>query len=118
MPTYCFRGDDGSLVELSMTVAELLRRRQDDGSIEHDGRTLRRDVAAEHAASVGSSAGWPIWSDAAAVHPDQVAGVRRDLERHGVHVDFDRWGRPRLEDAAHRRAVLRRMGLRDRMGYD
>lgn len=101
-----------------MTVAELMRRRRGDGTIEHDGRVLTRDVAAEHAGSVGSSAGWPIWSDGAAVHPDQVPTARRDLERHGVHVDFDKWGRPRFDNAAHRRAALRRMNLHDRRGYD
>lgn len=118
MPTYCFRRGDGTLVELAMSCAELERRRRRDGSVLHDGEVLSRDVVAEHSATVGSSAGWPMASDAAAVHPSDVPRVREDLARRGASCGFTGDGRPIFESAAHRRAVLRLMRLHDRMGYD
>jgi len=118
MPTYCYRGKDGDLVEVAMTYARKCEIEDGDGSIMHEGRRLRRDIEAEHGGTVGSSAGWPMLSDAAAVHPDLVPQVKGDLARHGVHVDFTSDGRPRFDSAAHRRAALRRLGYHDRQGYD
>ena len=118
MPTYCYRRGNGDLVEIVMSYAEMQRLQSEDGKIQHQGETLSRDIAAEHRGTVGSSAGWPIWSDSAAVHPDLVPRVKGDLARNGVLWDFDRSGRPRFENAAHRRAVLRQFKMHDRRGYD
>lgn len=118
LPTYCYRRGNGEIVEIVMPYSEMLSRQSESGEIVHEGETLSRDVAAEHGATVGSSAGWPIWSEGAAVHPDLVPRVSEDLRRHGVHCQFDVHGRPKFESAAHRRAVLRRFGMHDRRGYD
>ena len=117
MPTYCYRRGNGELVELVMSYAEKCRLESQDGSLVHQGETLKRDVAAEHSRTVGSSAGWPIWSDAAAVHPDLVPQVSDSLRRNGVSCEFSRDGRPKFENAAHRRAVLRQFRMHDRNGY-
>lgn len=117
MPIYCYRDPDGQLVELKMSYAEMLRR-QTDGKIEHEGMTLTRDIVAEHQNTVPGCAGWPIWSDAAAVHPSDVPNTDAQLKSRGVNVSFDRHGRPKFENAAHRRSYLRAMKLHDRNGYD
>lgn len=117
MPAYSYRDKEGNLVEVVMSYADKCRRER-DGKLMHDGVELTRDVAADHAASLPTSAGWPLWSDAAAVHPDLVPQVKTDLYSKGVSVDFDRNGRPKFDNAAHRRAALRAMGMHDRRGYD
>jgi hypothetical protein len=117
MPAYSYRDKDGNLVEVVMTYAEKCRREK-DGRLMNDGMELTRDVAADHAMSPSTSAGWPMYSDAAAVHPDIVPQVKSDLYSKGVSVDFDRNGRPKFDNAAHRRAALRAMGMHDRRGYD
>lgn len=117
MPTYIYRRGNGEAVELSMSYAEKCRREK-DGVIVHDGESLTRDITAEHIGTIPTSAGWPIWSDAAAVHPSDVPQTKQMLSSHGVHVEFSSDGRPKFENAAHRRAALRRLGMHDRNGYD
>jgi len=116
MPTYIYRRGNGEVVELTMSYAEM-RKRQKDGKIEHAGETLTRDIAAEHIGTVPTCKGWPIWSDAAAVHPSLVPETRERMARNGVHVDFSPDGRPKFESAAHRRAALKQLGHFDRNSY-
>ena len=62
-------------------------------------------------------AGWPMASDGMAVHPDQIPEAReRDL-KHGITTDYLPDGRPVLRDRAHRRAMMRSLGLIDRNSY-
>jgi hypothetical protein len=117
MPTYCYRRGNGEIVEITMRYAEMLERQSESGEIVHEGETLVRDVEHEHRGAAGSSAGWPLWSDAAAVHPDDVPKVSESLRRHGVLCEFDRLGRPKFENAAHRRSVLGRFAMHDRNSY-
>lgn len=61
---------------------------------------------------------WPLVSTALAVHPDQVKEATLDAVRKGVPTDFQKDGRPRFTDRAHRAAYCRAYGFYDRdAGY-
>ena len=62
------------------------------------------------------NAGWPIHSDAAALHPDQIAGVERSLAGQGVHVKHDSEGRPVFHNPRERKAYCEARGFYDRNG--
>lgn len=49
------------------------------------------------------SAGWPIHSDAAGVHPDDIPAAMAAARERGVPTDFDKEGRPILTGPLHRR---------------
>jgi hypothetical protein len=116
MPTYIYRRGNGEAVELSMSYAEKCRLEK-DGKIVHDGETLVRDICAEHSNVVPGCSGWPIWSDAAAIHPSLVPQVSDQLRSKGVLCEFDKTGRPKFDSAAHRRTALRAMNMHDSNSY-
>lgn len=53
--------------------------------------------------------GWPIVSDALAVHPLDVAKAAESARRHGVPTDFTPQGQPILRDRQHRKAYLQKV---------
>lgn len=61
--------------------------------------------------------GYPIKSDALAVHPSQREEAMEDARKRGVPTEFLRDGRPVLRDAAHRRAYLKAYGYHDRNSF-
>lgn len=63
-----------------------------------------------------STTGWPLHSDAMAVHPEQIGEARADAIKRGVKTDFDSYGRPILTSRGHRRAYARAYGFFDRNG--
>jgi hypothetical protein len=68
---------------------------------------------------IGTNAGgrsWPIHSDAAGVHPSQIAEAKEESRRLGVPTDFDNKGCAVLTDPAHRKRYARAIGLHDRRG--
>src|SRR6185437_1167549 len=68
-------------------------------------------------AGVGGKAGWPIWSDAAAVLPSQIPEAQAELQRAGVNAEFNRNGQPKFTDPSHRKACLKAMRLFDRSSF-
>ena len=62
-------------------------------------------------------AGWPMASDALAVHPDQIAEARESAQKRGVSTDFLPDGRPVFTDPAHRLKYLKRYGFHARNSY-
>ena len=61
--------------------------------------------------------GWPILSDALAVHPEQIEEAKKDAAMRGIDVDFvPEDGRAVLRDRDHRRRMLRAYGFHDRDG--
>jgi hypothetical protein len=60
---------------------------------------------------------WPIYSEAAGVHPDQINEAKDNLQKQGVPTDFTPDGRLIFRDRMHRRKVLKAMGLVDRSSY-
>lgn len=116
MPTYIYRDENDNPVELVMTIREMESREQ-DGKIEHEGKTLVRDMAAEHGPARGGCASWPMRSDAAGVHPDQAGEAYQHSVSLGVPTQFDqRTGQAIFTDRIHRKRYLAARGFIDRNG--
>jgi len=75
-----------------------------------------------HAPSLGAiehcPTDWPILSDAAGVHPEQIDEMKGYLAGEGVETRFTPDGRCVMENREHRRKVLKAMNLHDRNSYD
>ena len=63
-----------------------------------------------------ATSGWPVYSDGAGVHPDQIQDARSAAEQRGVPTDFLPDGRAIFRDRAHRGRYLKAFGLYDRNG--
>lgn len=57
--------------------------------------------------------GWPLVSNAAAVHPRQVEEAKALDRKKGVPTEYTPAGQPVLRDRAHRKRYLKAHGLRD-----
>ena len=81
------------------------------------GGNAKRDIAADRGGSCHSTGkGWPMLSDAMAVHPDQIQETREHAARHGVPTDFVPDGRPILLSRNHRKRYGELIGQYDRNG--
>lgn len=61
--------------------------------------------------------GWPLVSEAAAVHPSQIQEARDHNARSGVRpTQYRGDGSPILQDRAHRREYMKAWGIHDRNG--
>lgn len=60
--------------------------------------------------------GWPIHSEAAGCHPDQVPEHIEFDRKRGVPTEYDSTGRPILTDRVHRKKYLKIHGLHDNDG--
>lgn len=119
MPEYHWkRRSDGTPVVKFMLISELEKLRREDGSIvDDDGQVLDRDKVSEMSGYSGK-ASWPILSDGAGCHPDQIPEMSEHMRRNGVALDYTPDGRAIFTDAAQRRKALRVLGMHDRLGYD
>ena len=61
--------------------------------------------------------GWPIVSDALAVHPKQVKEAEAAARKHGVPTEFTPLGQPILRDRNHRRRYMKVRGVYDRHSF-
>jgi len=59
---------------------------------------------------------WPVLSDAAGVHPDQIPEAKARAAARGVKIDFTSDGRAIFESPRQRREYCRLRGLRDMNG--
>jgi hypothetical protein len=118
MPTYVYKDEQGEIVEVFMTVSEMESKEQ-DGVLIHEGRTLTRDLEAEHGPARGGCASWPMKSDAAGVHPSQASEAYKHSVSVGVPTQFDpRTGQAIFTDRSHRKRYLAARGFIDRnAGY-
>ena len=117
MPEYCFKDrESGEPVDLVLGMSEMWSVRRDDDSIVWQGRVLDRDYSRE--LGDARKAAWPLLSDAAGVHPDQIPMASENMRRAGVSLNYTADGRAIFESAAHRRAALKVMKLRDKNGFD
>lgn len=57
--------------------------------------------------------GWPIFSKALGVHPEQVQEANEHARRIGVPTEHTKDGKAILTDRAHRKRYLKAMGFRD-----
>jgi hypothetical protein len=119
MPFYIYKDEKtGEKVEIMMSMSEMLRRQRPDKTIVHDdGRVLIRDVVSEHRGTSHSSGTWPLLSDAAGVHPNQVNEAMEHASRNGVPTRFHpETGQAIFESRGHRKAFLRMRGMYDKSG--
>lgn len=123
MPTYCFTtvtgGQTGS-EELSVEKAMSLKdyealERTASGNIVMDKRIWYRNFANEQVGG-GLSGCWPMLSDAAGVHPDQIPVAKEKAKKAGINVNFHPDGRVIFESAKQRKAYCEHRGLYDRNG--
>lgn len=114
MPTYVYRfKDTGETVERVMTIREMERFKRRPRI---DGRAVERCLEIEHAGFAVTPSCWPMKSEAAGVHPTQVADAYEEAKRNGVPTDFTKDGRAIFRDRDHRRRYLKSIGLHDRNG--
>ena len=119
MPIYCYRREDtGEPFQLAMTVAEMVKRQDGRGRIHLDGNvSALRDYAAERGAMIPERQNtWPMYSDAAGVHPDQIPQAMQVARERGVATDFTADGRAIFTSAKHRKDYCELYGLYDRNG--
>jgi len=120
MPTYIFtHPETGEEKKMMMSVAEMCNRTdKHDGDLLIDEVLWSRCIGCEHSGVNPNSAGWPMTSDSAGTHPDEVPKMMKEMRAKGVNLNYTRDGRAIFENAAHRRAAMKALGMRDRQGYD
>lgn len=64
-----------------------------------------------------SSSAWPLRSDALAVHTKQIPAVIARNAKHGLHIPYDRAGRPILADQGQRKALMKIEGVKQQNSY-
>lgn len=116
MPTYLYTFEDdpdGAAVEQTMTIAEMERFEKKPLI---DGRRVNRRIDLEHRGHRHACGNWPMLSEAAGVHPDQVKEATEAARAFGVPTEFTRDGRAVFTDRNHRKRYLRTQGLHDKNG--
>jgi hypothetical protein len=79
---------------------------------------MERDFVKEHSGTVHNyEATWPVLSDAAGVHPKDIAAARVKSLRDGVPTDFTTDGRVVFRTPQHKRAYLKSIGMFDKSAY-
>lgn len=112
-PVYVYSDpESGRTTEITYKMGEAPK------SVTVDGVEYERDLAAEHAGSRRGCDAWPMRSEAAAVHPDQVREYTEDSVKRGVPTYFTPDGRPEFRSRGHRARYLKAYRLHDRdAGY-
>jgi hypothetical protein len=121
MPGYIYtHPETGERRKLIMSVREMLNRTKkwDGEAIELDGVVWSRCVGCEHERVHGTSKGWPMTSESAGTHPDEVPRMMEETRKRGVNLNYTSDGRAIFENSAHRKAAMKALGLRDRQGFD
>tara|TARA_R100000458_G_scaffold31319_1_gene28726 strand:+ start:3098 stop:3472 length:375 start_codon:yes stop_codon:yes gene_type:complete len=119
MPTYIYENPETQdISSIFMSISEMEKRSAPDNSIELDGVHLRRRVDLEIASSqTGACSAWPMKSDAAGVHPDQVGEFSKDSARRGVPTEFDsKTGQAIFTSRSHRSKYLKAYKMFDKNG--
>lgn len=74
------------------------------------------DLLQGHAPGGQHSAGWPLYSDAVGVHPDQIPEAMAEARKHGVPTDFTPDGKVVFTSPGHRRDYCKLYGYFDLNG--
>jgi putative FmdB family regulatory protein len=114
MPIYCFTCDScGGYTEEQRTMADASKPKTCDC-----GQSMRRDLRSESRGRRNTPGTWPMESDAAGVHPDDVPEMMKKDAEYGVKTEYTRDGNPIFTGPEHRRKYCRVHGLFDRnAGY-
>lgn len=113
MPFYSYTTLEGRTVERKFRMGKAPR------SISMgDGTQAFRDIVADFNGRRAICSTYPFTSDAAGVHPSQVAAARAQSVKDGVPLQFTKDGAAVFESASQRRKYLKSVGLYDRnAGY-
>lgn len=109
---FTYSRSDGETIDVIVKQGKTAPRR-----VRRDGKTYRKDIIAGSSIQSGKG-GWPIWSDAMAVHPSQIEEARERARAHGVRTEFSASGKPCFRSPAHRRKHMAVFGMRDLAGFD
>jgi hypothetical protein len=119
MPFYCYRKENGEVIELFMTVAEMEKFQDKEGNAVFRDEKIKRDIISEQREVPSTAGNWPQESDALGVHPSQVAQARQESIRLGVPTEFTSDGQAILTSASHRKQFAEALGYYDRnAGYN
>jgi len=110
MPRYCFTDQDGNTICRFYPMAKVPRQ------FTLAGKVFKRNISAEHSDIKHTPGNWPLESDAAGVHPDQIAEARQHSIKAGVPTEFTPDGRAIFTSRKHRKDYCRAIGLHDRNG--
>ena len=118
MPIYCFlHKESGDRREYAWTISEMESRCSNMTYTDESGMVWLRDFATEQGEVESNCANWPMKSDAAGVHPDQIGEARKESQRFGVPTDFDKkTGQAIFNNRSHRAKYLKSKGYFDRNG--
>lgn len=113
MPMYSYTTSSGTTVERHFPMGEAPKR------VRVKGEYARKDLVADHVGRVVGRSGWPMWSMAMGVQPNQAAEAEAEAARLGVPTTFSReTGDCRFDNRAHRKKYLKATGYYDRnAGY-
>lgn len=109
MPIYCY-------THKGRTLEEMFPIGKAPPAIEREGEVYERNIQAEHGPQIVGDL-WPLYSEAAGVHPDQVQEAQANWAKKGVPTDFTPDGRAVFRSKSHRRDFLKAAGMHDRKGY-
>lgn len=122
MPVYCYKRENGNIVELAMTIEEKAKK-----EFQHEGKTAiflddgtigLRDIETEFKGTRTFPNNWPLHSDAMGVHPGQTREAYEESVKMGIPTQFDSDGRAVFTDAKHRKKYCEAFGFHDRnAGY-
>ena len=117
MPVYCFRCPKcGACAEEQRPMSQSNDPKMcvKDGC----GEGMQRYYAAEHNSRAARCDLWPMASDAAGVHPDDVPDMIEKDKQGGVPTEYTGDGNPVFTGPGHRRRYLQLHGMFDRnAGY-
>lgn len=112
MPTYCFACPSGHKFEKTLSVMQASSK----AACPECKQAAERDFAAEHGSGGHHPGNWPLLSDGAGVHPDQIGEAYTKSVRDGVPTQFTKDGRAIFTSALHRKRYCESVGLFDRSG--
>jgi hypothetical protein len=110
MPRYCYSDDEGNVIIRKFGMNRIPK------TFKLGGKVFTRDYRAEHSDFKNTPGNWPMKSDAAGVHPDQIQEAVNHSIKNGVPTSFTSDGRAIFTDANHRKKYCRLIGLHDRNG--
>jgi len=110
MPRYGYKDNEGNVIFRVYPMGKIPK------FFTLGGKKFKRDIRSEHASFKNTPGNWPMASDAAGVHPDQIQEASRVAVEKGVPTNFTPDGRAVFTSRQHRKAYCRTIGLHDRNG--
>ena len=114
MQAYDYVKDNGEIVTVHISMAQMREREDESGLITLDDGTKARRSWQGYQSTCPSN--YPMNSDAMGVHPSQVKEARAADERLGVPIQYKKTGEAVYESASQRKKHCEAHGFYDRNG--